>query len=50
MNLVFDWGAAAQEGHTAIVEYLLKKGADINVKWGTGYTPLYIAGKFSNRR
>lgn len=37
---------AVQEGHVAIVEYLIKKGGTdcINFKWSSSYTPLYIAG------
>jgi len=33
--------AAAHRGHVEIVEFLLKQGANVNVKDGDGYTPLH---------
>jgi len=40
---------AAQEGHTDIVEYLIKCGADVNVRWSSGYTPMYIAAQKNHK-
>lgn len=41
-----DWTAltvAAREGHPAVVEVLLKAGADVNMPEGGGNTPLFWA-------
>lgn len=35
--------AACQKGHKEIVEYLLRKGANPNVKFKNKFTPLSIA-------
>lgn len=39
---------AAYNGHTAIVEYLLKRGADINAKTENGLTALFFAARFGH--
>ena len=39
---------AAYNGHTAIVEYLLKRGADINAKTENGLTALFFASRFGH--
>lgn len=33
---------ALQDGSTAVIEQLLKHGADVNATSGTGMTPLYL--------
>ena len=39
---------AAYNGHTAVVEYLLKRGADINAKTENGLTALFFAARFGH--
>jgi len=34
---------AARNGHTKIVEWLIQKGANVNVTQNTGSTPLHVA-------
>ncbi|KAJ7506484.1 hypothetical protein B0H11DRAFT_1903850 [Mycena galericulata] len=36
---------AAQEGHTAVVQFLVTKGADANIPTTQGVTPLFVAAQ-----